>query len=238
MRYTECLQRIGKNEKLEECKLKRKFLWWGSGGIILALLLSFVFWGSPWGMWTNKQAFEAYLEEKYGKDFVIKDISFDFFHTRKYHAYAYAKDDPELLFYVGQNRYTGEMQDGYGYEVWSFEANKEIGPIIEEYYPNLTNYGTSLILPETEPKDVIRVDYKKHATVEVGVSVENVRVNSANSDKEIERAFRFLQALKEKGVPLHHVGISYQNRTLQLQKDDISSINSLEDLGEHLKSYQ
>ncbi|UAL47835.1 hypothetical protein K7887_02380 [Sutcliffiella horikoshii] len=107
------MQKIGKKEKLEECKLKRKYLWWGAGVIVLALLLSFVFWGAPWGIWTNKQSFEVYLEEKYEKDFVIEDISFDFFNTRKYHAYAYAKEEPELLFYVGQNRYTGKTEDGF-----------------------------------------------------------------------------------------------------------------------------
>lgn len=238
MRCTECLRKIGKNEKLEECKLNRKYLWWGAGGIVLALLLSFVFLGSPWGLWTNKQAFEEYLEKKYEKDFVIEDISFDFFNTRKHHAYAYAKGEPNLLFYVGQNRYTGQTEDGYAYEVWSYEAKEEVGPIVEEYYPNHSNYGVSLIFPETEPKEVNRADYKKHATVEVGVSLDNIQVNSANSETEIERAFLLLQALKEKGVPLHHFGISYQNRTLQLQEEEISRIQSAEDLGEYLVLYR
>lgn len=211
---------------------------WGSGGIILALLLSFVFWGSPWGLWTNKQAFETYLEEKYGKDFVIDDISFDFFHTRKYHAYAYAKDEPNILSYVGQNRYTGETEDGYEFEVLSYKANEEIGPIIEEYYPNLSNYGVSLMYPETEQKDFIRSDYKEYAKVDVSVSVENIRVNSAISEKEVERAFTLLQALKDNGVPLQHFAISYENRILQLQEEDISKINSLEELGEYLKPYR
>ncbi|WP_226683022.1 hypothetical protein [Sutcliffiella horikoshii] len=232
------MRKIGKNEKLEECKLKRKYIWWGSGGIVLALLVSLVFWGSPWGIWTNKQAFEVYLEEKYGKDFVIEDISFDFFNTRKYNAYAYVKDEPNLLFYVGQNRYTGQTEDGYASEVWSFKAKEEVGPIVEKYYPDHFNYGVSLILPETEPKEVIRADYKKHATVEVGVSLDNIQVNSANSETEIERAFLLLQALKEKGVPLHHFGISYENRTLQLQEEEISRIQSAEDLGEYLVLYR
>lgn len=186
----------------------------------------------------NKQAFEAYLEEKYGKDFVIEDISFDFFNTRKYHAYTYAKDAPNILAYVGQNRYTGETEDGYGFEVWSYTANEEIGPIIEKYYPNPSNYEVSLMFPETEPKEVMGADYKKHATVEVGVSVENIRVNSANSEREVERAFFLLQALKDNEVPLHHFAISYENRILQLQEDDIYSINSLEDLGEYLTEYR
>lgn len=178
-----------------------------------------------------------YLEEKYEKDFVIEDISFDFFNTRKYHAYAYAKEEPELLFYVGQNRYTGQTEDGYAYEVWSYEAKEEVGPIVEEYYPDHSNYGVSLIFPETEPKDFIRADYKKHATVEVGVSVDNIRVNSANSETEIERAFFLLQEIKEKEIQLHHFGISYQNRTLQLQKEDIQSIESIEDMEKFLREY-
>lgn len=205
---------------------------------MFALLLSFVFWGSPWGIWTNKHSFEVYLEKKYEGDFVIEEISFDFFNTRKYHAYAYAKDEPELLFYVGQNRYTGQTEDGYRSEVWSYEANKEIGPIVEEYYPDLSNYGVSLIFPETEHQDTIRADYKRYATVEVGISLDNIKVNSANLDVEIKRAYLLLQELKEKGVPLHHFGISYENRTLQLQEDEISRIHSADDLGEYLVLYR
>jgi len=113
-----------------------------------------------------------------------------------------------------------------------------VGPIVEEYYPNHSNYGVSLIFPETEQEDFIRADYKKHATVEVGVSLDNTLVTSANSEAEIKRAFRLLQALKEKGVSLHHFGISYENRTLQLQEDEISKIDSAEDLGEYLVLYQ
>ncbi|KMJ57264.1 hypothetical protein AB685_17855 [Bacillus sp. LL01] len=213
-------------------------MWWGSGGIVLALLLSFVFWGSPWGLWKNKQVFETYLEEKYGKDFVIEDISFDFFNTRKYHAYAYAKDEPDLLFYVGQNRYTGETQDGYRYEVWSTEANEEIGAIVEEHYPNPSNYGIDLVYSETEPKEPLVGGYKKYATVEVGVTLDKILLTSANSKTEMQRAFLFLQALKEKGVPLHHFGLSFENKTLQLHKDDISEINSAEDLEVYLKLYR
>lgn len=238
MRCTGCLQRIGKNEKLEECKLKRKILWWGSGGIILALLLSFVFWGLPWGLWKNKQAFEAYLEEKYGEDFVIDDISFDLFHTRKYHAYAYATDYPDVTFYVGQNRYTEELEDGYSFESWRVQAMEDISALVGEFYRDRSFYSVEVLPQNMEISAYPFPSYKEYTTVEVGVTLDELKVTNANSVTEIERAFRFLQALKEKGVPLHHVGISYQNRTLQLQKDDISSINSLEDLGEHLKSYQ
>ncbi|WP_010191898.1 hypothetical protein [Bacillus sp. m3-13] len=204
---------------------------------MLALLLSFVFLGSPWGIWTNKQAFEVYLEEKYEEDFVIEEISFDFFNTRKYHAYAYAADKPDLVFYVGQNRYTSKTEDGYRFEVWSFEAKEEVGQIVEEYFPDHSNYGVNLIFPETEPKEFILADYKKHATVEVGVSLDNIRVNSANSETEIERAFFLLQEIKAKEIQLQHFGISYQNRTLQLQKEDIQSINSVEEMEKFLREY-
>lgn len=238
MRCTGCLLKIGKNEKLEECKLNRKYLWWGAGGIVLALLLSFVFLGSPWGLWTNKQAFEAYLEEKYEKDFVIEEISFDFFNTRKYHAYAYAKGEPDLLFYVGQNRYTGETEDGYSSEIWSAAAKEEIGPMIEKAFPDYFNYGVDII-PNDNYKEVYPIpDYKEKTTVQVGISLDQIRVDTSNSEKEIERAFLLLQALKEKGVPLHHFGISYENKTLQLQQDDISKVNSVEDLGEYLVLYR
>ncbi|WP_157663686.1 hypothetical protein [Sutcliffiella horikoshii] len=238
MPCTECLRKIGKNEKLEECKLKRRFLWWGSGGIILALFLSFVFWGSPWGLWTNKQAFEVYLEEKYKKDFVIDEISFDFFNTRKYQAYAYAKDDPELLFYVGQDRYTGQTEDGYRYEAWSAEANEEIGAIVREHYPSTTNYGVDLVFSETEPTEPVVGGYKKYGKVEVGVTLDKILLTSANSKTEMQRAFLIFQELKEMGVPLHQFGISFENKTLQLHKDDISKVNSAEELAEYLKLYR
>lgn len=204
----------------------------------MVLLLSFVFWGSPLGLWTNKQAFEVYLEEKYGKDFVMKEISFDFFNTRKYNAYAYAKDEPDLLFYVGQNRYTGETEDGYTSEIWGAAAKEEIGPLIEKAFPDNFNYGVDILLHETYKEVYPIPDYKEYTTVQVGISLDQIRVDTSNNEKEMERAFFLLQALKEKGVPLHHFGISYKNRTLQLQEEDILKINNLEDLEEYLVLYR
>ena len=238
MRCTECLQRIGKNEKLEGCKLKRKYVWWGAGGIILALLLSVVFWGSPWGIWKNKQSFESYLEEKYEKDFVIEEISFDFFNTRKYHAYAYATDYPDVTFYVGQNRYTGETEDGYGYEIWRVQAMEDVSVVVEEFYWDCSSYSVEVLPPSKEIKEFPFPNYKEYTTVELGVSLDELKIINANRDSELERAYHLVQALKDKGVPLHHFGISYQNKTLQLQKDDVSGIKSVEDLGEYLKLYR
>ncbi|WP_263073243.1 hypothetical protein [Perspicuibacillus lycopersici] len=67
----------------------------------------------------------------------MEEISFAFFHGKAYHGYAHAKENPELIFYVGQNRYTTkETEDSYLDQTWQKQAKDELGPIVEHFFPD------------------------------------------------------------------------------------------------------
>lgn len=84
-----------------------------------------------------------------------------------YHAYVYAADEEQVLFYVGQNPQTGEIEDGLHYELWSRLVRREWDPLIEELYPDKINYGVGIrtILNESELGGPDIPDYKEATTI-------------------------------------------------------------------------
>ena len=208
-------------------------------GSIICVLIFYFFYGKPWNLISNKNNFNTYLEEKYNKDFVIEDISFDFFHGRTYHAYAHAKETPNLTFYVGQNPYSKETEDSYHDETWRKQANEELGPIVEKYFPDNFNYAVEIYpmnnLSISEVPQIL--NFKEFSTVDIGISMDEYVVTNENWDSEIERSYLLLSALKEEGIKFNHFGISYQNKTIQLQPDEIRTISNPDDLKIWLNDY-
>ncbi|WP_318616609.1 hypothetical protein [Sporosarcina sp. YIM B06819] len=211
--------------------------------IIVAVICGFVFYfnyGKPWDLISYKNEFGAYLEEKYNKEFVIEKISFDILHGGTYHAYAHAKDNPEVTFYVGQNPSTKDTEDSYHYDSWRKQANEALGPIVEKFFPDNFNYAIQILGMENN-NDVEGSEipnFIHYSTVEVGISMAELEVTNDNRDNEIERLFLLLNALKEQGINFHHFGVSYKNKTIQLQPTVIDSINSTEELEKLLVDYR
>ncbi|MFJ7935375.1 DUF3139 domain-containing protein [Sporosarcina sp. NPDC096371] len=211
--------------------------------IIFAVICGFVFYfnyGKPWDLVSYKKKFEAYLEEEYNKDFIIEKISFDIFHGRTYHAYVHARDNPDVTFYVGQNPYTKEIEDSYHHDNWGKQANEKLGPIVEKYFPDNFNYAVRIL--EMENNNVVvgpqTPDFIQYSTVEVGISMVEFEITNDNRDNEVERILLLLSALKKEGVNFHHFGVSYKNKTIQLEPATINSIMGTGDLEKWLVDYR
>jgi hypothetical protein len=84
----------------------------------------FLFFGLPWKSLALKKQFEVYLEDKYQIDFQLGKMDFDFIH-RTYLSYAHPANDPTLIFYVGQDIESKEIQDLYPYEVNKRNAGRK-----------------------------------------------------------------------------------------------------------------
>jgi phosphoenolpyruvate synthase/pyruvate phosphate dikinase len=186
-------------------------------------------------MYKNK--FELHLAEKYKMDFVIDRISYDIFHGGTYHAYAYNNNDPNEIFYVGQNPGTKEIEDSYQEQVWKKLASEDMGPIIEEMYPDSINYSIQTIPDDVPSNQSFTKEYKIHTTIEVGISL-NVEITDENRAKEMEKAFMLLNAIKGKDVQLAHFGIGYKNKTLQIHSHELSAVDSMEQLDRMLVDYR
>jgi hypothetical protein len=207
---------------------------------IIGCFIFYFFYGLPWDFISYKNKFDVYLEDKYNKEFMVEEISFNFFHGKTYQAYAYAKESPDLTFYVGQNRITREIEDSYHYETWQKQAKEELSPIVEEIFPDHFSYAVQIYplnnLSISEESQIL--NYKGYSTVDIGVSMDDVDITKENRESEIERAYLLLVSIKEKGIRFNHFGISYKNKTIQLQPDKIRSISDANDLDRWLKDYK
>lgn len=207
---------------------------------IIGVFIFYFFYGLPWDFFSYKNKFDEYLEDKYNKDFVIEEISFDFFHGKTYHAYAHAKESTDLTFYVGQNTSTGKIEDSYHYETWQKQAKGELGPIVEKFFPDNFSFAVQISpinnLSISEESQIL--NFKKFTTVHIGVSMNDYEITNGNRESEIERSYLLLVAIKEKGIKFNHFGISYQNKTIQLQPDEIRSISEPIDLEKWLIDYK
>lgn len=152
--------------------LKSKILWLSL--ILIGSLIFFFNYGTPWDLYKYNKEFKDYLKDKYQRDFIISDISYDLMHNT-YHAQAYEQNQPEIQFYVGQNMGSKEITDSYDFENLRIEAKEEITAIVEEYLPEYTKVNVEVISAEKKELEV------------------NIRVNDAVDDdlqktikKEIE----------------------------------------------------
>src|SRR5690606_10147781 len=102
------------------------------------------FYGTPWERASFKNNINEYLVKKYDKEFEIDEISFDLFHDKTYHAYAFPKDNVDLTFYVGQNPATKEIEDRYLTEIWQMQAEEELKLIMKEYFLDHFNYAVTV----------------------------------------------------------------------------------------------
>ncbi|MCP8616146.1 hypothetical protein [Salirhabdus salicampi] len=211
--------------------------------VVLFSIMGFIFYffyGTPWDMIAYKSKFETYLEDKYNQDFVIKEISYDFLHGGTYHAYAFSKNYPEVTFHIGQNPKLNEIDDAYHYEMWRYQAKNEISPIIEDIFPNRINHAVEVkdfIAPHvTENSNV--PNFRDIVTLEIGIAMNHTKITKENEETEMKKAFRLLEALYEKDVNIGHFGISYKNKTLQINSSEIKSVNEYVDVKKWFNDYE
>lgn len=208
--------------------------------VFLAGFIFYFFYGTPWDLILYKNKFDEYLENKYSKDFVIEKISFDFFHGKTYHAYAHPKKNPDLAFYVGQNPSNREIEDSYHYQTWHKQAKDKLGPIVEKFFPDNINFAVEIypVNNHSISEESQIFNFNDYSSVAIGISMNDYEITSENRDSEIERSYLLLVSLKEKGIKSHHFGVSYKNKTIELQPDAILSIRSPSDLERWLNDYR
>jgi hypothetical protein len=206
-------------------------------GIFISGFLFYFSYGTPWNLMMYKNKFELHLAENYKRNFVIDRISYDFFHGGTYHAYAYDKNATNEIFYVGQNPGTKEIEDTYQEQIWQKQASEELGPIVEEMYPGSIDYSIQTIPDNVSSNQSGTKVYKIQTTIEVGISL-NVEITDINRAKEVEKAFMLLNAIRGKDGQIAHFGISYKNKTLQIQSHELFLINSKEELDRRLVDYK
>ena len=202
--------------------------------VIVLCCIAFLLLGVRWGY---KEKFQTYLETSYQKDFVVMKISYDPFHGL-FSAYAYVREQPQVIFYVGHRIKTKELEDGYFTATWDNQARQEIGTIVEKFYPD-ARFGVS-VFPLWEQIDLNNyIDpplYTACTKVSIGVSMPYQELNFFNQHDEIERLYHFMEDIREKEIPLESIDISYNSQSLRIEADGIESITDLESLRDYLRN--
>ncbi|MFD1020931.1 hypothetical protein [Thalassobacillus hwangdonensis] len=106
----------------------------------LIIILSGIFffnYGTPWDLYKYDKAFEEHLESNYDGDFVVKNINYDIIH-QTYHAKAYERENPELIFYVGQNISDQKITDSYDFEKMHVDAKEKVQSVLDQHLSDFT----------------------------------------------------------------------------------------------------
>jgi hypothetical protein len=209
-------------------------------GIFVGGLIYHFNYGTPWGLEKYKKEFEAYLEHKYMDDMTVETISYDFF-DGTYHAYARSTKHPKISIYVGQNYRDKQINDGYKYEFWLHQSRAEFQPMMKELFPedkngphiNITDYK----LRDETPSPVIP-NYKERTIIEVGVNISNTIVTDENKQYESERIFKLVQYIKENKIDISGIHVSYRNKFLRIESNELESIKSSEQLIGKINDYK
>ncbi|WP_047979896.1 YfjL-like protein [Ornithinibacillus contaminans] len=122
--------------------------------VIFGCAIFYVNFGTPWSMFRHKNLFETYLEDTYKKDFVISDISYDMMHNN-YHAHAYDIDNPELIFYVGEDNNSNDIDDGYEFEFTLDKAKTDVKNILKENMIEYRKLNVELINLSNKELEII-----------------------------------------------------------------------------------
>lgn len=84
--------------------------------LLITIGIYLFFFGTPWKHIEMKEQFQVYLEDKYGTEFKVKNIDFDFMH-RTYIAEVHPVSDPNLYFRAWQDIQDKELYDLYKEEL-------------------------------------------------------------------------------------------------------------------------
>ncbi|MFE1245189.1 hypothetical protein ACFW35_13740 [Fictibacillus sp. NPDC058756] len=103
--------------------------------ITILLATGYVKYGLVWNYFYYKQEFEDYLEYKYDKPVMIKEVSYDMFHD-KYDGYAFFEAKPNIVFHVGLYGKNKEIRDSYEYEAFSEQATSDVKSIADKLLPD------------------------------------------------------------------------------------------------------
>ena len=107
-----------------------------------------------------------YLSNKYKEDMVICDYSY----YDTFYAWAYPKNNSELLFSIIDWKNTGVYKDDYVETYLGYTSRKKIEPILNMYY---NDYELIQNLNTLPPRDSSEYYYNKYKNIELPISWDN-----------------------------------------------------------------
>lgn len=125
--------------------------------VLFFVVLFFASGGSTIG---QRGRFEAYLNEKYGQDFVVEGVQSKnggLAVPGQLISTAYPANDRSLVFKVGKSQATGAYFDGYSGAVWAREEQPRVESFLKTVYGTQSpGFDLTIHIPTAEAPDPIR----------------------------------------------------------------------------------
>lgn len=164
---------------------------------------------------------QAYLEEKYGEQFGIKDSDY-VYEIGEYNFTAFPKKNPEVTFAV-YRKGSQPFKDTYFMSYWSKQSREALRPVMDEFFPDAwifhSDFGVKeevkkkVLLQEEIPDyeevvDQFRGQYTQHVNISV------IKDITGPEQEELERILKLIQHLQEKKVDKVTIEVSYYAESL------------------------
>lgn len=177
----------------------------------LALLALYAEYGFPWLYGKKADAMESYLQQRYQDEFTVSDVYFDLMHGRAYSGTAKAASTDEQ-FYVKIN-HSGEVESHYS-DYWSKQASELFDP----YFKSASYIWGDVAFNEQKSGCwSLQVEH-----------IFNLREhNEQHMKAEILEALRQIQ---HDNLCVEHILISFQGDYIQLTKEQLNNVQSLQTL--------
>ena len=203
-----------------------------------------------------QKSMETYLEDKYDKDFVVKEPKLTgagLAVTGSWRAEAHPADDKTLVFEVGRVEEEERFFDNYTSYVWNREELPKVESFLSTIYketkPKRVNLHVGINTGQepgpisgTPPSiDTAIRDYNDRFYYQLGISL-NVKSLNAEVKSDIHKQFtEILDFIKERGVknPSFGIGVGVEDEgvTYSCSTSDISEAVPLEKMLDKCLSY-
>lgn len=211
-----------------------------------------------------KKEAEAYLKDRYGKEFYVDKIEY-IRQSPRYTMRGHLKDDEQSNgFYISKDS-KGKYVDSYFSHVLADEGMKEIRPTMEQVFTSMMNWESTVTVAPTVKEKMItekrnyleirqQTDrYQQQVMVNISAKLTN-----ENAQEKMDEAYQLIEYLNQKGInasleityykpSLKKKGVKKVDFTNEIQYgeyvtgyleiNDISEIQSVADVDKYLEIY-
>jgi TM2 domain-containing membrane protein YozV len=209
-------------------------------GAVIAIVLVFLVWKIGTGIYCaphpDKKAVKEdaleYLTEKYEQEFEITKVKFSCYPSNAFEIKAYSLNNPDVTITMHAPSTGDEFSDDYIHKLWDKESKEELKPLVEKFYPESPPFRADIIIINRDAIDKLQKSTKvpslkqarKHYINEMILSFELVlfkELTQENKQIEMKKVFDLIQQLKETGIPIIGITISYYNPKLEKKGEKV-----------------
>lgn len=204
----------------------------------------------------DRSAAAEYLEEKYGKTFVVENepnpmVKRALGDRPKFDGRAHATDDPTLTFWVGrQTDPVSDFRDDYLGKYWAKQQRESVAAFLGTVFGTVPEFNVE-IYPSDKIKNLPKGNVPVYETVltESGEEIQfnlsvvlKEKLTDTNRDKHLNNLLKVINYAKERKVGYPVVGYAleagrFDSYSCTISKDKLMAVTTTSDLMNCFKRY-